>query len=198
MSSVAHIVTAHVSPNARCQHPRRSAQKGTFSSLSIDSSAPVITSLQKSGTFHSPTSRSSSLYEPVKNFKPKRSHTNIDCLANLTAQPDPRVAAILETYDKTAAGDVNRLDERFSEQDVLPVPPVTVDHCTITPDPVRMEICSPVEDEHHHASDSGIGTSIDTKACEFMLQDLFFFSSFPLCSIMNGRWLSNVFLYSRI
>ena len=167
MSSVSYDTTFLASPGLQGQHPRRSAQKGAPGSLSLDSSSPVITSLQKSGTFHSPTPRSSGLYDPLKDFKPKRSHTNTDCLENLTADPDPRVAAILETYDKTAAGDVNRLDERFNEQDVLPVPPVTLGHSTIAPASGRMEVDQPVDAEHHHASDSGIGTSINTNACKF-------------------------------
>ena len=170
MSAASSMATSVAFSGQHRQYPRRSTRKSTSSSLSVDSGSPTITSLQKSGTFHSPTSRSSSLYNPLKDSKFKRSQTNVDCLENLTGSPGPRVAAILATFEKTAAGDADLLDEAFNEHDVLPVPVFTLDHSTATPDPDRMEIDRSVDTEHHHASDSGIGTSIDTNACK--LDDL--------------------------
>lgn len=181
MPAASSMATSFASSGQYRQHPRRSTRKSTSSLSSVDSSSSTMMSLQKSGTFHSPTSNSSSLYDPLKDSKFKRSQTNVDCLENLTGGPGPRVAAILATFEKTAAGDADLLDETFNEQDDLPVPSVTLGHSTITPDPDRMEVDHPVDTEHHHASDSGIGTSIDTTACK--LHD-FWLASFSI-SISN-------------
>ena len=170
MPATLSVATSFASSGQHYQHPRRSTRKSTSSSSSVESSSSTITYLQKSGTFHSPTSHSSSLYDPLKDSKFKRSQTNVDCLENLTGGPGPRIAAILATFEKTAAGDADLSDETFNEQDDLPVPSVTVGHSRITPDPDRMEVDQSVDAEHHHASDSGIGTSVDTTTCK--LHDL--------------------------
>ena len=146
-------------------HPRRTSQRMLPRSLSVASDDPNISSLQKSGTFHSPTTLSSTLYDPLQDVKPKRSNTDLDCFANLTGEPDKRVVAILDSYDKSAAGDAHLFQNTFDERDVLPVPYVTLGHSSAVPDPSRMKGDQVLDTEHHHVSDSGIGTSIETGAC---------------------------------
>lgn len=148
-------------------HPRRRPQKATGPSTpQLPSSSPM--SLRKSETFNARTSTSSDLVTPfeVAARMPKRSPTNPKSLEALLAEGErlnahqQHVAKLLKDFDaavlgrKPAAGDASILNDN----EVLAVPTFMVNQVTV-PEPMDIDQ-KPVVAEHHHASDSGIGTSI--------------------------------------
>lgn len=137
-------------------HPRRLKRTVT----------PLDTaSLRKSGTFHSPTSVSSDLCDPIKDvaFMPKRSHTSTQSLEDLVNDAGPnRLHKLLDKVEKTLRGqNTNTVAFNASilnDREVLPVPSFMLEHTAL--DDV-MEIDSkPVIVDHQHASDSGLGSSV--------------------------------------
>ncbi|KAF2146592.1 uncharacterized protein K452DRAFT_68029 [Aplosporella prunicola CBS 121167] len=144
-------------------HPRRRPQKVDGSQMA----PPSLTTwnLRKAGTFHSPTNVSSELVDPVAPYcsMPKRSETNPQSLEQILIDAgERRVAGLLATVDNVLAGKTSSASDAsiLKDNKVLPVPSFMLDNHTVT-DSDPMEIDSkPVVVDHHHASDSGLGSSV--------------------------------------
>jgi len=125
-------------------------------------------SLRKSETFNARTSTSSELVSPfeVVAYMPRRSPTNPKSLEELLVEGDrlnarqQQVARLLKSFDDTvkgckpAAGNASILNDR----EVLALPTFMVNNVSV-PEPMDVDKENTAT-EHHHASDSGIGTSV--------------------------------------
>lgn len=130
-------------------------------------------SLRKSATFHSPTSPSSSDDDPIVNiqFLPRRSPTCSKALEDVVAAGEKRFARLLGVVDRSLSG-----LEKFSNdsQDTwraedLPVPRFMLDAHIGSFDHMEVDR-APDQTDHsphlhrkvqkHHASDSGIGSTM--------------------------------------
>ncbi|KAF2674622.1 hypothetical protein BT63DRAFT_15980 [Microthyrium microscopicum] len=133
-------------------------------------SPPAMSFLQKSDTFSARTGLRSDLYDPLENssFSNKRSSTSLDDFflqdrADLQATRQERVAKYLKDVDETIQG--NSPDAGLSmlnNQQVYAAS--TIVTSAIVPGPMAIDEkkASLPEPDHHHDSDSGLGSSIDT------------------------------------
>jgi hypothetical protein len=137
------------------EHPRRSP-KGHASSI------------RKSGTFHSPKSPSAEICVlDSQPSMPSRAFTNPESLeALLNQQPCVRrVTDLLKEFDDKLAGHKVDSYNILADPEVLPVPSFVLDSATL--DSTPMEVASKAKpsaaerNPHEHASDSGLGTSIE-------------------------------------
>ncbi len=118
-------------------------------------------SLPKSYTFHTSNSLSSDLCKPVDDcfFMPKRSNTDHNLLQDLINYVDRNLTGIPPSPAPSASPN-NFLDER----NVDPLPSVVLQHSVANQDAMDIDV-QPTppfvpSDDHHHASDSGLGSSI--------------------------------------
>ncbi|KAF1975824.1 hypothetical protein BU23DRAFT_632693 [Bimuria novae-zelandiae CBS 107.79] len=144
-------------------HPRRRPIKA-----SSPSSSTHGMSLRKSGTFHSPKSVASDVCGlDNQHYMPRRSSTNTESLEQLLQDSSiRRVENILKDFDRRIAGHKSSSTGStiLSDPEVLPVPSLFLTgssleatHMDVDPKPKVQEA------SHEHASDSGLGSSIDTK-----------------------------------
>jgi uncharacterized C2H2 Zn-finger protein len=125
--------------------------------------------LRKSGTFSSPKSLSNDVCGlENQRFMPRRSPTSTESLEELIEDSSVRrVANLLKNFDQTIAGAKAASASGSSilnDPEVLPVPSFMLTSTTL--ESMCMEIdpkpASPAErNQHDHASDSGLGSSID-------------------------------------
>ena len=132
-------------------HPRRRPQKAMSAPTSP---SPVLhgMALLKSETFHHPSKVVSDLCNPVADahFAPKRSQTSTKNLEELLEEIDERLAGT-----SLSADDAGILNDR----EVLPVPRFMIDNAVAGSNPMDIDSKSAAVD-HHHDSDSGLGSSI--------------------------------------
>jgi hypothetical protein len=142
-------------------HPRRTPQRA----MSPQSSSPKL-SLKKGQTFNSRTQLNTDLIN-LENarYMPRRSPTCIKTLEDYVSQEDlissrqDMIAKYLQGVDAVVEGRTSDTS-LFDEQLVLAVPRVMVGQQSI---PDRMDVDEKKHnDAHHHYSDSGIGSSVDT------------------------------------
>ncbi|KAK7521829.1 hypothetical protein IWZ03DRAFT_392458 [Phyllosticta citriasiana] len=143
-------------------HPRRRPQKDE----SVQVPSPLMTShLRKAGTFHSPTNVSSELVDPI-NFcsMPKRSETNPQSLEQLIDAGQSRVAGLLAEFDNVLSGKTAPDASILKDEQVLPVPSFMLgNHAVADPDAMQID-SKPAAVDHHHVSDSGLGSSVSGSA----------------------------------
>ena len=148
-------------------HPRRRPQKATGPKSTPSLPSPTM-SLRKSETFSARSSISSDLASPFENqaYMPKRSPTNPLSLEDLLAGGErlnyhqKKAAKLLKEFDDTVQGHSHLSGDAsiLKDQEVLAVPTFMVNKVTV-PEPMDVDK-KPVVTEHHHRSDSGIGSSI--------------------------------------
>jgi hypothetical protein len=125
--------------------------------------------LRKAGTFHSPSSANSDLCDPIVNFAfiPKRSSTSSEDLEELLNDAGVRrVAGIIEQFDRTFAGEHPSSPEGriLSDPDVLPIPTGFIpDKRSASPDAMDIDNSKESTSDHHHCSDSGLGSSVSSR-----------------------------------
>ncbi|KAF2754177.1 hypothetical protein EJ05DRAFT_151131 [Pseudovirgaria hyperparasitica] len=144
-------------------HPRRrGVRSGSPQMTPLNTSSPFY----KSGTFHSPSNGFSELCNPIVNaaFMPKRSSTSVESLEELLEDAGVRrVTNLIEQFDRTLASGSSPSSSEgsiLSDREVLPVPSFVLDHTSMDEDNMDLDV-KPVQTDHHHASDSGIGSSLD-------------------------------------
>ncbi|TKA73316.1 hypothetical protein B0A49_03125 [Cryomyces minteri] len=127
--------------------------------------------LRKSSTFHTPSTASSESWDPIAHaeYMPKRPSTCPKALEDLLiGAGQRRVANLLAKIDRTISGSTSSLRAAniLGDPEVLPLPSFMLQQ-TILAEPDVMDIdtfdadCKPThEAETHHASDSGLGSSI--------------------------------------
>jgi hypothetical protein len=125
--------------------------------------------LRKSQTFNARTSISTDLGSPVAHarYMPKRSPTSAKSLEDLLINEGELIAAhtsdvakLLKQFDDKISGlaPVDGNASILSEKDVLAVPSFMVQQVSV-PDPMDID-SKPVIVDHHHDSDSGLGSSV--------------------------------------
>jgi hypothetical protein len=155
-------------------HPRRT-QKATGPRLALSVEPPTMT-LRKSGTFSARTGISSELCSPIDNaaFMPKRSPTCPLSLEDLVIKEEDCISArqsdvakLLKRFDDKLRGySSDDADASIlNEQNVLAVPQFVLDHQEFDPDSMDVDVKSATVVNHHHDSDSGIGSSVES-ACQ--------------------------------
>jgi hypothetical protein len=126
-------------------HPRRSPQK-----------APLA--LRKGSTFNGRRVLASDIANPFElaHHFPRRSPTSLGDLVARDEQPDRRalVTDFLKDMDSVMDGRPPSNPNALSEQQVLAVPRILVNHAVLP------AFSPKKDDEHHHYSDSGLGTSV--------------------------------------
>ncbi|KAF1992094.1 hypothetical protein K402DRAFT_78847 [Aulographum hederae CBS 113979] len=129
-------------------HPRRSDRKAP---------SPL---LYKSPTFTSSPRLADTLCHPVHTVMPKRSVTSSQALEDLVVDArEDRISKFLAGFDKAFSGGCRFTDENIlADQEVFPVPDFMVARAAVE-EPMDIDI-KPLIADHHHASDSGIGSSI--------------------------------------
>jgi len=141
--------------------------------------------LRKGATFHSPSSPSSSDDDPILNVRslPRRSPTSPQALEDLVAASEDRVASIIASFDRSFSGLSSNIGAELNHKDILPVPKFFLAHVASEPDRMDVDdihvdratrarrhsklsklVAAPVN--HHHTSDSGIGSSVSESVCE--------------------------------
>ncbi|KAI9719184.1 MAG: copper-binding transcription factor [Chrysothrix sp. TS-e1954] len=172
--------TSHIQPRRRTHGPSKPFpphQKGVV--VACDQA------LQKGTTFHSPTSNSSSLDDPVLDISsiPHRSPTCPETLEKLVTASDRRVAELLDSIERSLAGRKLITEEgQGTIQDSLPLPRIILDHVVAATDlsieQAKGRAVSPTTREkeaaddtatavsHTHASDSGLGSSVSGSGCD--------------------------------
>lgn len=144
-------------------HPRRRPQKASGSSMAPPS---LNTNLRKSGTFHSPTHLNNDLVDPIAQYcsMPKRSETNPQSLEQILLDAgEKRINDILTSFDNVLAGKTSSDASILTDNRVLPVPSFMLDNHAPVADPDMMELDTKPKQQivdHHHASDSGLGSSV--------------------------------------
>ncbi|KAL5387772.1 hypothetical protein PMIN02_008001 [Paraphaeosphaeria minitans] len=144
-------------------HPRRRPQKASPASLSTHGM-----SLRKSGTFHSPKLIASDVCGlDNHHYMPRRSPTSPESLEQLLQDSSVRrVQNLLDDFDKRVAGHKSSLTDQsiLSDPEVLPVPglfltstSLEATHMDVDPKPKTQQA------SHEHASDSGLGSSVNSK-----------------------------------
>lgn len=142
-------------------HPRRRPQNSAMAPPSLTTS-----NLRKSGTFHSPTHVSSDLVDPLAPCfsMPKRSETNPQALEQILLDAgEKRISDLLTSFDNVLAGKTSSDASILTDSRVLPVPSFMLDNHAPVADPDMMELDVKPKVEvvdHHHASDSGLGSSV--------------------------------------
>lgn len=117
------------------------------------------TSLSKSNTFHAPTTVVSDIFNPVSAWMPRRSPTCPKRLGDLLVDASQtRVAKVIESFDKTVSGQAKYDASILKQADVLPVPRFMMHNTNL--DAMDVDTKSPPLEHDHHASDSGLGSSI--------------------------------------
>ncbi|EON61935.1 hypothetical protein W97_01153 [Coniosporium apollinis CBS 100218] len=142
-------------------HPRRRPQMGAGPHVETRD-----LQFRKSSTFHSPTGLLSELCDPIDHarYLPRRSPTSPQDLEGLLAQGPSRhlqLQNILDSFDKAVSGNKDaRCDASIlRDPEVLAVPSFMLASSVADFDPMDIDKkIAPVD--HHHASDSGMGTSI--------------------------------------
>ncbi|GME25356.1 zinc finger transcription factor ace1 [Neofusicoccum parvum] len=142
-------------------HHRRRPQKPCGSSMA----PPSLNThnLRKSGTFHSPTN---DLVDPIAQYcsMPKRSETNPQSLEQILLDAgEKRISNLLASFDNVLAGKTSSDAGILTDNQVLPVPSFMLDNHAPVADPDMMELDVKPKLEivdHHHASDSGLGSSV--------------------------------------
>jgi hypothetical protein len=133
-------------------------------------------SLRKSGTFHSPRSITSDVCDlDNQHYMPRRSPTSPESLEQLLEDSSVRrVQNLLDDFDKRVAGHKSSStgSSILSDPEVLPVPglfltstSLEATHMDVDPKPKTQQV------SHEHASDSGLGSSVDSKAGKARLHD---------------------------
>ncbi|KAF2088301.1 hypothetical protein K490DRAFT_73249 [Saccharata proteae CBS 121410] len=149
--------------SANQTHPRRRPQKG--SAPQSVPSLPHHTNFRKHGTFHSPKNVSCDLVDPIANacLMPKRSETNPLSLEQILIDAGQnRVSDLLTSVDNVLSGKTSSAADAsiLKDDNVHPVPTFMLNnHSFSAPDPMDIDK-KPVVVDHHHASDSGLGSSI--------------------------------------
>lgn len=139
-------------------HPRRRSQAGAASQV-----PSALDALRKSETFNARTRISTELVTPFEaaSLMPKRSPTNPKSLEELLAEGENHVEYISKLLrdfnlawksDKPLAADASILNDR----EVHAVPTLS------QPIDIANDKLATASREHHHDSDSGLGTSVDT------------------------------------
>ncbi|KKY27529.1 putative zinc finger transcription factor [Diplodia seriata] len=145
-------------------HPRRRPQKVSGSAMAPPSL--TTSNLRKSGTFHSPTHVSSDLVDPLAPgySMPRRSETNPQALEQILIDAgEKRISDLLTSFDNVIAGKTSSDASILADSRVLPVPSFMLDNHAPVADPDMMELDTKPKLEvvdHHHASDSGLGSSV--------------------------------------
>ena len=169
--------------------PRRRPASGDFSktnepTLPLGAPEPCQprhspTTLRKGATFHSPKSPPSPLDDPILDIRavPQRSPTCPDTLEDLVATHEQRISALLDSIDRSFSGEESSLVADLVSKDSLPVPRFLLDHAVSNAGSTnvnkrilrasskpRVAGSRPAAGHHghQHASDSGLGSSIDT------------------------------------
>ncbi|KAL2352206.1 hypothetical protein BJ546DRAFT_988868 [Cryomyces antarcticus] len=149
-------------------HPRR---RTFHTAVSFLGAATHDMSLRKSSTFHTPSTASLESWDPIAHaaYMPKRSPTCPKALEDLlVGAGQRRVANLLANIDRTISGSTSSLlpANILGDPEVLPLPSFMLQQ-TVLAEPDAMDIdtfdadCKPTcEPENHHASDSGLGSSI--------------------------------------
>lgn len=144
-------------------HPRRSQKHA-------NSPPPLLSnSFRKSDTFSARTNLRSSLFNPniTSSRRPQRSPTSLDedfvlDQAQLAATRQEIVDKYLRDVDDVLQGNsVDSCLQFLNNQHVLAVP-TAVANQIIIPDSMELDEKKVVAEHHHHCSDSGLGSSIDT------------------------------------
>ncbi|KAH7060806.1 hypothetical protein B0J12DRAFT_737103 [Macrophomina phaseolina] len=143
-------------------NPRRRPQKaGSMAPPSLSTS-----NLRKSGTFHSPTQLSNDLVDPIAQYcsMPRRSETNPQSLEQILLDAGgKRISDLLTSFDNVLAGKTSPDASILTDNRVLPVPSFMLDNHAPVADPDMMELDAKPKQhvvDHHHASDSGLGSSV--------------------------------------
>ncbi|RDI89344.1 hypothetical protein Vi05172_g647 [Venturia inaequalis] len=144
-------------------HPRRRPQRA----MTPSSESHTMT-LRKSQTFNARTSISTDLGSPVAHarYMPKRSPTSPRALEDLVnesqliAAHTSDVAKLLKEFDDKISGlpSIDGDASILGEKDVLAVPSFMVQQVNV-PEPMDIDP-KPVIVDHHHDSDSGLGSSV--------------------------------------
>lgn len=122
--------------------------------------------LRKSGTFHSPTHILNDLVDPIAPYcsMPKRSETNPQSLEQILLDAgEKRISDLLTSFDNVLAGKTSSDASILTDNRVLPVPSFMLDNHAPVADPDMMEMDMKPKHaivDHHHASDSGLGSSV--------------------------------------
>ena len=136
----------------------------------IDEDGKADKALRKSSTFHSPTTPPSEDEDPVVNILrlPRRTPTDPKALEDVVAAREQRITSLIGSVERSLSGLEAFADEgqNTSRIEDLPVPRFILDENAVDPD--RMEVDTPIDAitntpcvrRKHHASDSGIGSSI--------------------------------------
>ncbi|QDS68186.1 hypothetical protein FKW77_010494 [Venturia effusa] len=150
-------------------HPRRRPQR-----VMTPSSESHTMTLRKSQTFNARTSISTDLGSPVAHarYMPKRSPTSPKALEDLVNEGEliaahtSDVAKLLQEFDDKISGlaSVEGNASILSEKDVLAVPSFMVQQVNV-PEPMDVDP-KPVIVDHHHDSDSGLGSSVASSTIE--------------------------------
>lgn len=164
-------------PHGQNIHPRRRPQKGQAPPLSTHGMQ-----LRKSDTFSSPKSLSSDLVDLSNQpSMPRRSPTSTERLEELLKDSiqDPsvrRVANLLKDFDAKIAGHraaSTTGPSLLTDPEVLPVPSFVLDNASLdsTPMDIDPKPSALQQNQHDHASDSGLGSSVSgSKYGKNMLQ----------------------------
>lgn len=126
-----------------------------------------VPSLPKAGTFHSPSSTSSRLCDPISPaFRATRSPTSPEDLEEILnslnggAGIRRRVTSQLEEIDRILqSSSASPHASILNDRDALPIPSFLLDNTTMDHDAMDLDT-KPVVVDHLHASDSGLGSSI--------------------------------------
>lgn len=136
--------------------------------------------LRKGATFHSPKTPLSPVDDPIFDVRgvPQRSPTCPDTLEELVATSHKhRMLGILDSIDRSFSGEDSNLVTDLASKNSLPVPGFLLDHAAADADSLTVGKACPYGSskhdvtgskppaaprKHHHASDSGLGSSVDT------------------------------------
>ena len=168
----------------RC-HPRRKPAAPAMTPSLADSFQNL--SLCKGSTFHSPTSNRSELFNPfTRNLSPSLPHRSVTCPQTLEdlliGAGERRAAELLSRVDEAIAKQ-SALSSILTEPEVLPVPRFMLEHTSLSEDSASNKQEALRESEQHrHASDSGIGSSVADSDIE---------SSDRLLQVRKGMYFDN-------
>ena len=135
--------------------------------------------LKKSSTFHSPTTPPSEDEDPIVNILrlPRRTSTDPKALEDVVSAREHRIASLLGSVDRSLSGleGFAGEDREASHAEDLPVPRFMLDDNASDPDSMDIDTPTaantPPARRKHHASDSGIGSTI-TESEEIRPKDL--------------------------
>ncbi|KAF2013114.1 hypothetical protein BU24DRAFT_424113 [Aaosphaeria arxii CBS 175.79] len=149
--------------SAQQTHPRRRPYKASSPQPSHLSTHGM--QLRKCGTYSSPKSISSDVCDLENHpYMPRRSPTSTESLEELIQDSSvQRVANLLKDFDKKIAGHKASPTNILSDPEVLPLPSFIIDSSSMESGPMEIDSKSPsvVRRSHDHASDSGLGSSVN-------------------------------------